>query len=424
MDPTRLVQRRISRNGASLEIAVGPGVRLLRPVDRLWVAGAGKAAVAMAAAIAGLAPEVEGMVVAPQPPASGRVGRIQVLAGDHPVPGPATFRSTARILARLVALPRDTTVLFLLSGGASALFAAPAPGVTRADKVGLNVHLLRCGASIGVINAVRKHVSAVKGGGFALRAAPREVLTLALSDVPGDALATIGSGPAVPDPSTFGRALRALRASDPGGAWVPQRIWRRLEAGASGAGPEETPKPADARLGRASAALVGSNRTALAAAARAARQWGYSVLPHRFSLHGEAADCARAFAAALPRQVSKPLCVLGGGETTVTVGGAQGRGGRCQELALAAAAEIVGTGWSLLCAGTDGIDGLTDAAGAFCDGRTLSRGGHRRAAQALREHDSYPFFARLGDLFRPGPTGTNVMDILVALHPGPAPRRA
>lgn len=431
VDPARLLLRRVSRRGATLEIALAPGRRLVRRIDRLWVAGAGKAAVAMAAAIASLAPEIEGMVLAPRPPRGSppraelpRGAGIKILPGDHPIPGADSFRSTARILAALAALPTDSSVLFLLSGGASALFAAPAPGITRADKIALNAHLLRCGASIDVMNAVRKHVSRVKGGGFALLAAPREVVTLALSDVPGDALATIGSGPAVPDPSTFARALRALEASAPGRRGVPAAVWRRLEAGAAGAGPEETPKAADPRLQRTAAALIGSNRTALAAAAQAARQRGYSVLQHRLRLRGEAADCARSLVASLPRRVATPLCVLAGGETAVTVGSARGVGGRCQELALAAAAELGGTGWSVLCAGTDGIDGRTDAAGAFCDGRTIARGGRRRAARALREHDAYPFFARLGDLFQPGPTGTNVMDVVIALHPGGDARRA
>jgi hydroxypyruvate reductase len=291
--------------------------------------------------------------------------------------------------------------------------------VTRRDKQLLNQHLLRAGASIDVMNAVRKHVSAVKGGRLALLAAPREVITLALSDVPDDALATVGSGPAVADPSSFATALRRLRAVTPDVAAVPASVWRLLEGGAGGSGPEDTPKPGDARLGRARAVLIGSNRTALLGAARAARELGYVVAGRPLRLGGEAASCARELVAALPEPLGRALCLLGGGETHVTARGSTGKGGRSQELALAAAAGLAGSRWSLLCAGTDGVDGPTDAAGAFCDGRTLARGGRRRAARALAGHDSYSFFAPLGDLFRPGPTGTNVMDLAIALHPAP-----
>jgi hydroxypyruvate reductase len=420
VDPARLVAKHVERRGDTLRITLGRGRSLVRRIDRLWVAGAGKAAEAMAAAIAQLAPEVRGIVIAPRRKGARRarrVGGIQVLAGEHPVPGPGSFGSTARLVRALRARPKHDTVLFLLSGGASALLAAPAPGVTRSDKAALNRHLLRCGAPIEVMNVVRKHVSAVKGGGLAVLAAPCEVLTLALSDVPGDALATIGSGPTVTDPSTFAQALAALRATDPTGTAVPPRIWRRLEAGTRRDGPQETPKAADPRLRRSLLALLGTNRTALAAAARAARRHGYAI-GRPCHLDGEAAGCGRALVAALPAVPQRPLCVLAGGETHVDAGQATGKGGRCQELALAAAAVLKGGRWSLLCAGTDGIDGQTDAAGAFCDGRTIARGGRRSASRALQEHDAYTFFADLDDLFRPGPTGTNVMDIAIALHPG------
>jgi glycerate 2-kinase len=421
VDPRRLIASRVERRGGVLRITLGRGRTLSRRIDRVWVAGAGKAAESMAEAIAAISPETRGIVIGPRRagmPAARRIGGIQLLSGDHPVPGRGSFGSTARLVAELVALPPATTILFLLSGGASALLAAPATGVTRTDKVALNQHLLRCGAPIEVMNAVRKHVSAVKGGGLALLAAPREVVTLALSDVPGDDLATIGSGPTVADPTTFAWTLRALRATDPAGVSVPPRIWRRLEAGGSPGGPSDTPKPGDRRLGRSHAAVVATNRTALTAAAREARRRGYVVAGASRQLRGEAAGWARRFVATLPDAPARPVCILAGGETHVTAGASTGTGGRCQELALAAAVALVGGPWSILCAGTDGIDGRTDAAGAFADGATLARGGRRNARRALRDHDAYTFFTESGDLFRPGPTGTNVMDVLVALHPG------
>lgn len=375
----------------------------------------------MAGAIAELAPEVPGIVVAPARSGrrSGRVGSIRILSGEHPVPGAGSFAATQRIVAEIRRLPADATVLFLLSGGASALFAAPAPGLTRADKRVLNAYLLRAGAPIGVMNAVRKHVSAVKGGRLALLAAPREIVTLALSDVPGNALATIGSGPAVADPITFATALRRLRSTTPDASALPASVWRVLEEGARGAR-DETPKPHDPRLANSHAVLIGTNGTALAGAGRAARALGYELLPRRVHLAGEAAPCGRQLAAGLPEAVGRASCALAGGETWVRVGTASGKGGRNQELALAAAAGLSGSSWALLCAGTDGVDGRTDAAGAFCDGETLTRGGRRRAARALEQHDAYSFFSSIGDLFQPGPTGTNVMDIAIALHPATA----
>lgn len=420
VDPAALIRSRITRRGASLAIDLGRR-RIVRPIARVWVFGAGKAALAMATAVAAVAPEVRGLVVVPRatgPRIRRRAGGIGVLYGEHPVPGNGTFAATWRITDSIRRLPADATVLFLVSGGASSLFAAPAPGLTRTDKRALNAHLLRAGAPIETMNAVRKHLSAVKGGRLALLAAPREVVTLALSDVPGDALATIGSGPAVADPTTFALALRRLQQVTPDRSSLPARVWRILEQGAGGRGEDETPKPGDRRLARSRAALVGTNRTALAGAARAARELGYAVERRRFRLRGEAAVCAREMVAALPPAPARPVCLLAGGETYVRAGASPGKGGRSQEFALAAAVGLAGTGWVLLCAGTDGIDGQTDAAGAFCDGDTFGRGGRRRAARALAGHDSYTFFAALGDLHRTGPTGTNVMDVVIALHPG------
>jgi glycerate-2-kinase len=417
VEPGRLVRGHVERRGTRLAIRLGRERVLTRQARRVWVTGAGKGALAMARALGEIAPEVAGVVIAPRSSAGLRgthFGRIRVLAGDHPVPGRRSYAATRLLLRELSRQPRQTTVLLLLSGGASALLAAPAAGVTEADKSALNRHLLRCGAPIATINAVRKHVSRVKGGGLVRLAAPREVVTLALSDVPGDDLATIGSGPGVPDPTTYAEALRSLRETAPDGRGVPDRVWRHLASGAAGRAPE-TLKPGERAARKALAVVVGSNATALRAAAAAARRLGYRVVRWRTPLAGEAAVVARRMVETLPRAAG-PTCVLAGGETTVTVGEAAGRGGRSQELALAAAVGLAAGPWALLAAGSDGIDGRTDAAGAFCDGSTLERGGRRRAERALREHDAYRFFARTGQLFRPGPTGTNVMDLVIALR--------
>lgn len=374
----------------------------------------------MARAVAAIVPEATGVVVAPRSAMTGsasRAGRIRILPGDHPVPGPASFRSTEALLRALDRFPADATVLCLLSGGASALFAAPAAGLSRADKAALTRHLLRSGAPIEAMNAVRKHVSAVKGGRLALRAAPREVLTFALSDVPGDDLATIASGPTVADPTTFRDALRPVRRGGAGS--IPERIVRHLARGAAGR-IEESPAPGDPRLRRSHATVIGCNDTALDAAAAAAARRGYVVRPSRGRLAGEAADCARRFVGALPPAPRHPTCVLAGGETVVTAAGSAGRGGRCQEMAVAAARGLAGSGWTVLFAGTDGRDGRTDAAGAFADGTSFERAGAARVRRSLREHDSYPLLRTLGDLLRTGPTGTNVMDVAIALHPGRA----
>jgi glycerate-2-kinase len=347
-----------------------------------------------------------------------RAGRIRILNGDHPVPRRATFAATRALLRALDRWPENATVLFLLSGGASALLESPSPGLSSADLTALNRWLLRCGAPIGVMNAVRKHASAVKGGRLALRAAPREVVTLALSDVPGDELATIGSGPAVGDRSTFVEALRRLRRSHDA-VPLPPRVWAHFVAGSTGT-IDETPTPGDPRLRRTAAAVIGANATALDAAAAVARSLGYVVRQHRVRLEGEAAPCARRLVRRLPSAPVRPTCVLGGGETVVTAAGSSGTGGRCQEMALAAAPGIAGTGWTILFAGTDGRDGQTGVAGAFVDGTTARRAGRRRLAHALRDHDSHPLLRHLGDLLRTGPTGTNVMDVAIALHPGVA----
>lgn len=386
----------------------------------LWVAGAGKASVAMARGLLDVVPEARGVVVAPRRPGRGGLGGIEVLRGDHPVPGRASFEATANLVRRLRRRPPEDVVLLLLSGGASSLLSRPCPGVTRADKRRLGQILLRCGADIALTNAVRKHVSAIKGGGLLRLAAPRRIVTLALSDVPGDRIDTIGSGPGVADPTSYGDAwmgLEALGALDS----LPSSVRRRLRRGLLGrANAPETVEPGTTEAARGFSCIIGSNALALRAAAAEARRLGYRVKLRRRLLRGEAALAGADFAAGLGG-VEVPTCILAGGETTVRVEeGAGGRGGRCQEFALAAASRLEGGPWSLLAAGTDGVDGATPAAGAFADGGSVARMGRHRLVAALAGHDSHTLLSTVGDDWRIGATGTNVMDVVAAVaHPSP-----
>jgi glycerate 2-kinase len=288
-----------------------------------------------------------------------------------------------------------------------------------ADKIALTRQLLESGASIDEFNTVRKHLSEIKGGGL-LRAAQAPMVGLLISDVVGDAPSTIGSGPAAADPTTFADAQAILRRY---GLLrrVPRSVRELLEAGLAGRVPD-TVKPGSLDARRCRNFVVGSNRVALDGAAKAARAAGWTVRLETEPIVGDTTAAAAQFAArlrALARATAgAPLCVLAGGETTVRVHGT-GRGGRNQEFALALAEAIAGTAIVVLSAGTDGIDGPTDAAGAFVDGTTLARATERGlgAAAALAANDSHTFFAALGDLLRCGPTGTNVMDIKIALLP-------
>jgi hydroxypyruvate reductase len=349
------------------------------------------------------------------------------------VPDEAGLAAAAEVESLLSGGRPGDLVLVLVSGGGSALLPAPAEGVTLAEKQAVTSLLLASGADIGEMNCVRKHLSRLKGGGMARRAAPARVATLVLSDVVGDPLDVIASGPTVPDPTTFADALEVLRRRGIAER-VPPAVRARLEAGARGEIPE-TPKPGDPALRGGLPALVGTNRIAVAAAARRARALGFRPLVLSTTVTGEARDVA-AVLAAVAREArgsgqpaAPPCCLLSGGEPTVTLRG-KGKGGRNQELALAAALALEGIpGVALLSAGTDGSDGPTDAAGAICDGATAARA---RAAgldprRHLEENDAYPLFAALGDLVVTGPTQTNVMDLHAALVAGrhrPAPRRA
>jgi hydroxypyruvate reductase len=385
------------------------------PGGRILVLGAGKAAAAMAQAVERRwARDLEGLVVT-------RYGhavpctRIEVVEAGHPLPDESGLDAARRTLALARSAGAGDFVLCLLSGGGSALLALPAPGLTLEDKRALGAALLRRGAPIADLNCVRKHLSAIKGGRLALACAPARVLTLAISDVPGDDPALIASGPTSADPTTAADALAVLEryAIDAAPA-----VKAHLHSAAA-----ETPKPGDPRLARAQAVVIARARDALEAAARRARAAGVTPVILSDRLEGEAREVARGHAELVRRVVGRgeparaPCVLLSGGETTVTVRGT-GRGGRNAEYLLALALALDGLpGVHALACDTDGIDGTQDNAGAIMAPDTIARA---RAAgldpvAALAENDSYGVFAALGDLVETGPTRTNVNDFRAIL---------
>ena len=378
---------------------------------RIWLVGAGKAAAAMASAAEEVLGErIHGGAINTKYGHGLALQRVQTTECGHPVPDEAGVAGARRIEALCRNATAEDLVLCLISGGASALLPLPAPPVTLADKQATTQLLLACGAPIQEINAVRKHLSAIKGGQLARTAAPATVLSLILSDVIGDDLAVIGSGPTAPDPSTFAGARQVLRQYGLEDR-VPPAVIERLNARAP-----ETPKPGDALFDNVRNIIVGSNRQALDAAARRAEQLGYRAVIVSGAVEGEARDVAAAFVARA-RQTPGRVCLISGGEPTVTLRGT-GKGGRNQEFALAAAIALAGVPHIVaLSAGTDGTDGPTDAAGAIVDGETVARAAALGLSSAghLEANDAYPLFKAVGDLIRTGPTGTNVMDIQLML---------
>jgi hydroxypyruvate reductase len=343
--------------------------------------------------------------------------RIETFEAGHPVPDEAGVEGAQRQLDLLANLPREALVLCLFSGGGSALLPAPAEGISLAEKQQMTRLLLSCGATIDEINTLRKHLSALKGGLLTRVAAPARVVSLMLSDVIGDPLDTIASGPTHPDSTTFADCLEIVDRYDLR-QQLPARVRQRLKAGARGQIPE-TPVEGDPCFANAQSLVVGNNILAIDAAERHARSLGYEVLVLTSRLQGEAREAASALAAIAQevstanRPIARPACIIAGGETTVSLRG-DGKGGRNQELALPLA------GWSnitLLSGGTDGTDGPTDAAGALVDGDTTSRASAQglNARTFLDRNDSYPFFQALDDLVITGPTGTNVMDLQIIL---------
>ena len=382
------------------------------------VIAAGKAAPAMAAAAARrFGSRVRGGLVVSSTPAAVPDG-FELIVGGHPVPTAASEQAGRRALALAESCGATDQLVVLISGGASALMAVPADGLTLDDKRATTERLLKAGADIHALNTVRKHLSAIKGGWLAARAGG-SCRAFSISDVVGDDPSVIASGPTVADASTFEDALEVLRRFG-GEAAYPDGVVARLTQGARGA-VAETPKPGDARLARSATTVIGSRRNAMSGAIAQAETLGYHTLRIDDAVVGEARTTALAHlrtVLARAAGVGRPACIVSSGETTVHVTG-QGKGGRNQEFALAAAPLLAETGGAaaLASAGTDGVDGPTDAAGALADSTTIGRAqaAGMTPGRYLSDNNAYAFFDALGDLIHTGPTGTNVGDLQVIL---------
>jgi len=394
----------------------------LRRFRRVFVLGAGKASVPMAVACEEiLQKRISKGVVVTRYGYSGPLKYIMALEAGHPVPDKAGLQAAQKILTLLKGSEADDLIIFLTSGGCSALSPLPVPPITLSEKKRLTNLLLKSGATIKEINAVRKHISMTKGGGLAKQAHPSTVINLILSDVVGDDLDVIGSGPFVPDSSTFQKAWDVLEKYNLK-AGLPESIIKHLRAGLEGK-VQETSKPGQPCFYKVYNLIIGGNLVALKAAENKANSLGFKTLILSSQIQGEAGELAK-FYAAIAKEIlrsghpsSPPLCILAGGEPTVTVRG-KGLGGRNTELALSFAIEIQGlNGITFLSGGTDGTDGPTDAAGAIVSGST-----YRKALKKglkpeiyLTHNDSYTLFKETGGLVITGPTKTNVMDIHIML---------
>lgn len=411
---------RIQRNA----LRVGNSLRWsFEDFERVFLIAVGKAAPEMAkAAQRILAKRLSGgMVITKHGHAGEQLQTLPLLEAGHPIPDAAGVEGAQMVRNVLSQLNARDLLLVAISGGASALLPAPAAPLDLNAKQRTTDLLLRAGANIEELNTVRKHLSALKGGRLAALAYPATVVGLLLSDVIGDSLDVIGSGLTAPDASTFDAAVEVLKKF---GVWgsVPRAVRRYLEAGLAKEIPE-TPKPGDPIFKNVQNIVIGSNRLALSAGARRAELLGYRPLILTSTLAGETREVARVHAEILREilssghPVSPPVCVVSGGETTVTVRG-RGKGGRNQEFALSAALAIAGLRNAMVfSAGTDGTDGPTDAAGAVATGETVRKAAALGliAAEHLENNDAYSFFEALGDLVKTGPTGTNVMDIHLLL---------
>lgn len=424
-DPRKAIERALRLEGDVL--LAGSRRYSLERFRAVHVVGAGKAGATMAQAVERiLGNRIKGGLINTKYGHLAKLRRVQLQEAGHPVPDAAGVEGARSIASLLQCCDEGDLIIALISGGASALMPLPAAPVTLEEKQQTTKLLLACGATINEMNAVRKHISEIKGGQLARLAYPATVLALLLSDVIGDPLDVIGSGPAAPDDSTFHTAWNAIEKYKLTKK-VPASVRQRLQAGCAGR-IDETPKPGDPCFRQTQNLVIGSNRLAVDAAAKKAKDLGYRPLVLSTFIEGETREIAAMHCAiareilATGRPAKPPVCLISGGETTVTLRG-QGLGGRNQEFALAGALAIQGLPDVVaFSGGTDGTDGPTDAAGAVADGSTVQRAASMGsdAAAALAENDSYRFFASLGDLVKTGPTGTNVMDVRLVLVGAPA----
>ena len=420
VDPMEAILRHVKQVDDGLQI--GKHRFKFEDYDRILVVGGGKAGAPMAKALEDLLGDriANGVIVVKEGHGL-PLQHVRIHEAGHPVPDKRGIRGAEDILMLINAAGERDLVICVISGGGSALLVAPAEGITLEDKQEVTRLLLACGADIHEINTVRKHLSRAKGGGLARLAFPATVASLILSDVIGDDLNVIASGPAVPDTSTFADARSVFEKYD---IWkqVPKSVQQRIQRGLAG-DIEDTPKADDAVFQRCYSELVGTNLQALIAAGRQAQQLGYQPLILASTVEGEAREVVKMFTAigkevrSSAHPISAPACILCGGEITVTIQG-EGKGGRNQEFALAAAMVIAGMeNVIILSGGTDGTDGPTDVAGAIADGETIARAraNDLDPLDFLRRNDSYHFFQQLDDLIITGPTRTNVMDVYMML---------
>lgn len=420
VDPGRAVKRVCRRQGDQL--LIGHRTYDLSICRNLLVIGAGKAAAPMAAALEdSLADKITEGIINVKYGHTATLKQIRIIEAGHPVPDKNGELGAGEIFRLAEAAGENDLIITLISGGGSALLPLPVPGLSLKDKQKAIKTLLACGAAIHEINTIRKHTSLIKGGGLAQAAWPAQMITLILSDVVGDDLDVIASGPSVPDSSTFADCMAIIAKYNIINS-LPQKIIAHFKKGVSGEIPD-TPGPDDPVFEKICNMIVGDNLQAINAAQKEAAQLGYNTLILSSMIEGETCDIALMHGA-IAREVLKtgnpiapPACILSGGETTVNIKG-NGLGGRNQEFALAAAINIAGCDDILiLSGGTDGNDGPTDAAGAIADSETVDRAKQLglNPLDYLQNNDSYHFFNKLGDLLMTGPTNTNVMDLHIML---------
>ena len=413
---TRIVQLQNDR------LRVGERSYDLSAIRNIFIAGCGKGAAPMALALQTLlGEEICGGVIVVKYGHQLQLENIEVMEAGHPIPDKASLRAAREVMGLAARCVQGDTIFFVVTGGGSALLSCPAEGLSLEDKQRTTEALLKSGATIAEVNAVRKHISRIKGGRLAQLAAPARVVSLILSDVVDDTLDAIASGPTVPDSSTYADCAEIMQRYDLRHR-VPAAVVKFLDHGAKGE-VAETPKASDSIFENVQNIIVGSNRLALTAARQRAEALGYHAWVVSDSMQGESRAVARSYCVLVKeimrtnKPISRPACLLSGGETTVTVRG-DGLGGRNQEFALAAAIESDGLdGVVILSGGTDGTDGPTAAAGGIIDGSTVQRGIARNLDPQtfLDRNDSYHFLLATDDLLLTGPTWTNVMDLQITL---------
>ena len=421
LDPGQLVKEKVSIRDSTL--IVEEREYNLNNYENIYVVGGGKASAPMAKAMEGLlGDKIDNGIIVVKYDHGLSLKKIETVEASHPIPDENGERGASDILRLLSGTGEKDLIICLISGGGSALLVQPHKGITLQDIQTASAELLACGATIDEINTVRKHLSSIKGGQLAKAAYPSTLITLMLSDVVGDPMDIIASGPTVPDGSTFEDAYSIIQKYS-----LEEKISNSV-CGFLGSGKigeiEETPEHGNKIFDNTQNVIVGSNKIALNAAEKRAKDMGYNTIVLSSLVEGESRDVAKFFAAIAKEvsrtgtPVSKPACIIAGGETTVTIRG-KGKGGRNQEFALSAAMEIEGfEGVVILSAGTDGTDGPTDATGAIVDSNTCKDARKKfnlNAEEFLSRNDSYNFFKKTGEHIVTGPTMTNVMDIMISL---------